>query len=183
MPSRSLPYPKVVQGESRAKEDAKHFLFAMPSRSLPYLKVVQGERRRKEKVGCHPTSSRATLLRYPLFLSSTYFPSLAPKEQRDARHACGRGQTEARGRWLRELINGGRASTARPPTLLIVVIIVLPRPHNFTAHGRGSAKCRSVLTPAEAGTLMCCGSEPTPATVAGCGSREHQRWRSLYLSI
>ena len=37
-----------MQGESRAKEDAKHFPFAMPSRSLPYLKVVQGESRAKE---------------------------------------------------------------------------------------------------------------------------------------
>ncbi|MGN1243953.1 MAG: hypothetical protein ACI4TQ_01995, partial [Alloprevotella sp.] len=29
----SLPYLKVVQGESRAKEDAQHFPFAMPSRT------------------------------------------------------------------------------------------------------------------------------------------------------
>ena len=38
MPSRSLFYGKIVQGESRTKQT---FLFFMPSRRLPYTKVLQ----------------------------------------------------------------------------------------------------------------------------------------------
>ncbi|MDD6123817.1 MAG: hypothetical protein PUB53_05185 [Bacteroidales bacterium] len=38
-----------MQGERSAKEKLKDFRFALPSRRLPYEKVVQGERSAKEK--------------------------------------------------------------------------------------------------------------------------------------
>ena len=64
LPSRSIPYPKVVQGDVRAEEDAKHFPFAMPSRGLPYLKVVQGERIAKEDANHFPFAMPSRSLPY-----------------------------------------------------------------------------------------------------------------------
>ncbi|MCI7272991.1 hypothetical protein MR642_01525 [bacterium] len=49
MPSRSLIYPKLVQGECRENENPQDFHFTMPSRSLIYPKLVQGECREKGK--------------------------------------------------------------------------------------------------------------------------------------
>ncbi|MCI6294977.1 MAG: hypothetical protein MR605_04370 [Bacteroidales bacterium] len=43
IPSRSLSYLKIVQGERRTKIKAAGFCFFMPSRSLSYQKIVQGE--------------------------------------------------------------------------------------------------------------------------------------------
>ncbi|MGM9687983.1 MAG: hypothetical protein ACI3YD_02925 [Alloprevotella sp.] len=44
------PAAKLVQGERKAKEKLKDFLFALPSRRLTYSKLVQGERKAKEKL-------------------------------------------------------------------------------------------------------------------------------------
>jgi len=49
LPSRSLPYQKVVQGERNGKRKNNVFAFTLPNRSLPYQKVVQGERNGKRK--------------------------------------------------------------------------------------------------------------------------------------